>query len=139
MKKFTFKIKAVAGGLAIGAVAEDGTVLAEFIKTTVRTQRQADSAYNTHRLAKGDDFEQEDHFEFVGQNAEVLEAAQAQLPKAYHDAKWALRKVNETDDWAVFSFVEGLTAGGCCWFGNTPAKVVAAVKKARANLSFTLA
>ena len=138
MTKFTFKIKSIPGGLAIGAVAEDGEVIAEFFKTTTRAPRDADSSYNVHRLAKGDCFEQEDHFEFVGRHAEVLEVAQQQLPQAYRDAQWALRKTNDRDDWAVFNFVEGLTAGGCCWFGSTPAKTVAAVKKARATLAFEI-
>lgn len=138
MTKFTFKIKSIPGGLAVGAVAETGEVIAEWLKTTTRAARQADSSYNMHRLAKGDDFTSEDHFEFVGRHADVLAAAQAQLPKAYRDAQWALRKTSESDDWAVFHFVEGLTAGGCCWFGNTPAKVVTAVKKARASLCFEI-
>lgn len=138
MTKFTFKIKGIPGGLAVGAVTEDGEVIAEWSKTTTRTARTADSSYAAHRIAKGDNFEQEDHFEFAGRHTEVLAAAEAQLPKAYRDAQWALHKTNDADDWAVFHFVEGLTEGGCCWFGNTPAKVVTAVKKARASLSFEI-
>ncbi len=135
MTKITFKTKSIPGGLAIGAVAQDGTVVAEWFKTTTRIARSASGSYNAHRLAKGDNFTQEDHFEFVGQHAEVLAAVQGQLPKALVEAGWALRKINDGDRWAVFSFQEGL-AGGCCWFGNTPVKVVAACKKARVNMVF---
>lgn len=61
---------------------------------------------------------------------------QAQLPKAFADAKWQLRKLNDGDDWAVFNYLSGL-AGGCAWFGNTDKKIVAAVKRAQKNLAFT--
>lgn len=138
MASFSFKTKSIPNGVAIGAVTDSGEVIAEFFKTTTHTKRQANSGYSAHRLAKGDCFEQEEQYEFLGRHEEVLAAAQAQLPKAFCDAKWQLRKLNDGDDFAVFNFLQGLTANGCCWYGNTPKNVVAAVKRAQRKLAFSL-
>lgn len=134
MATFTFKFRGIPNGLAIGAVTESGEVVAEWIKTTTRTARPAVGSYNIHRLAKGDNFEDEDHFEFLGEHAAILAAAEAQLPQALVDAKWAIGGIG--DDWGKFHFVEGLAGAGCVWFGNTPAKIVAAAKKAQKTMTF---
>ena len=124
-------------GTEIVAVAGNKT-LARWGRVVSCATRTPNNYYNAHRIAKGDIYESTESYSDHGQTERVLAAVQEQLPQAFRDAQWALRKLNDDDDFAVYNFLWGLIPGGLAWYGNTTKPARAAVKRAQKNLTFTL-
>ena len=134
MKQFTFK----KTGNKIEAITNEGKVLATFTKVVSKSDRGYSARYDIHRHCKGDHFDYDEKYDGTGLQSEVLDAAQSQLPKSFIEAKWALRKLNENDDFAVFNFLEGLIKGEIAWYGNTNKKIITKVKRDQAKLVFQI-
>lgn len=98
--------------------------------------------YDAHRIAKGDTLEYSETVEFRGDRdlaIQCVEAIGAQLPKPLVDAHFAFRPTSFQDrEWSEFEFLKGI-AGGCAWYGNTPKKVVDAIKRVqKKGMEFTI-
>ena len=76
-----------------------------FLKPITAHQRQANSGYSAHRLVKGDCFEQEETMNFWAGMKKCWQPRRRNCLKAFCDAKWQLRKLNDGDDFAVFNFL----------------------------------
>jgi hypothetical protein len=120
----------------IEANDENGQTIAAWVQCSKQTKR-GNSSYDLHRIAKGDAFNVEDSYTFEGNHEKILDLIQSQLPKAFIEAQWQLRKLNDEDHHATINFLKGL-AGSCAWYGNTAQNIIKKVEKAQKTLSFEL-
>ena len=126
MTKFTFKIKRHPRRFsAIGAPSPKTANGSPNFQRPCRCDapRDADSSYNVHRDLARDrlpPFRARRPFRVVGRHAEVLKLLSSNFRKPTATRSGRCGRPTIETIGLCSTFVEGLTAGGCCWFGSTP-------------------